>query len=341
MAIHRRAFVAGALAAPAILRFGPARAAQSLKISHQFPGGTIDEGDFRDRLCRKFALAIAKSTGDALTGEVYPNSSLMKVNAQFSALRKGALDMTFFPLAYAGGEVPQLNITLMPCMVTSYTQAKAWKTSAIGQELQTLLAEKGVIIVSWVWQAGGCVTRALPLVGPGDAKGQKVRGGSREMDLMFKAAGAAVVSMPSNEAYAAMQTGTVDAVVTSATSLISFRLDELSKHITVGPKSYWFMFEPLLMSKSVFEALPKPQQDAIMAAGAEMETFGYAAAAADDTSVAEIYKAKGSEVHPLDDATLAQWKSLARDSAWKDYAEKSESAARLMKLAIDVAEKVA
>ena len=342
MKLHRRAFVSGALAAPAVLRFsGAAVAAQTLKISHQFPGGTIDEGDFRDRLCRKFAAAIAKSTGGVLAGEVYANSSLMKTGAQFSSLRKGALDMTFYPLAYAGGEVQQLNITLMPCMVTSYTQAQAWKTSAVGQELQALLAEKGVLIVSWVWQAGGCVSRAAKLVGPEDARGQKVRGGSREMDLMFKAAGAAVVSMPSNEAYAAMQTGTVDAVVTSSTSLISFRLDELSKHITVGAKSYWFMFEPLLMSKLVFDALPKAQQDAIMAAGAEMETFGYAAAAADDRIVADVYKAKGSQVHPLDDATLAQWKALARDSAWKDYAEKSESAAKFMKLALDVAEKVA
>jgi TRAP-type C4-dicarboxylate transport system substrate-binding protein len=42
---------------------------------------------------------------------------------------------------------------------------------------------------------------------------------------MFKQAGAAVVSMPSNETYAAMQTGAADAIVTSSTSLISFRLE--------------------------------------------------------------------------------------------------------------------
>jgi len=29
----------------------------------------------------------------------------MKTVAQFSALRKGALDMSLYPLAYAGGEV--------------------------------------------------------------------------------------------------------------------------------------------------------------------------------------------------------------------------------------------
>ena len=53
----RRSLIAATLAAPAILRFGlnSAQAATTLKLSHQFPGGTIDEGDFRDRMCRKFA----------------------------------------------------------------------------------------------------------------------------------------------------------------------------------------------------------------------------------------------------------------------------------------------
>ena len=60
MTLTRRTLVAAGLAAPAILSLGSrARAATTLKISHQFPGGTIDEGDFRDRACRKFAAALA------------------------------------------------------------------------------------------------------------------------------------------------------------------------------------------------------------------------------------------------------------------------------------------
>lgn len=62
--------------------------------------------------------------------------------------------------------------------------------------------------------------------------------------------------MPSNEIYAAMQTGSLDAAVTSSTSLISFRLQEISKNVTTGlDGSFWFMFEPLLMSQQIFESL--------------------------------------------------------------------------------------
>lgn len=341
--LTRRHFTAGAAVAPTMFAIGGrAAAATNLKISHQFPGANGDVGDFRDRMCQRFAAEIAKRSNGELTGTVYPDSSLMKTTAQFSSIRKGALDLSLYPLAYAGGEVPELNITLMPCLVSSYSQGKAWKDAPVGRELNRICEEKGVVIVSWVWQAGGCASRSTQLLGPEDAKGKKVRGGSREMDLMFKEAGAAVVSLPSNEAYAAMQTGAVDAVVTSSTSLISFRMEELAKHLAGGGgKSYWFMFEPLIMSKNIFSALPKPQQDAIMAVGAELETFGYAAAQADDRSVVDVYTKKGVQVKEMDDSSLAKWKELARKSAWKDYSDKNEASAKLIKLAIDLAEKTA
>jgi len=184
--------------------------------------------------------------------------------------------------------------------------------------------------VTWIWQAGGVASRAKPLVGPDDAKGLKVRGGSREMDLMFKDAGASVLSLPSNEIYAAMQTGAMDAALTSSTSLISFRLEEVSKCLTSGRgKSYWFMFEPLLMSKIVFDKLPKAQQDAVMGVGADLEKFAVTAAKADDQAVAGVYTKAGAKVYDLDDANLKKWQTLAQP-VWKDYADKNENCAKLL-----------
>ncbi len=336
----RRHFVAATLAAPALLRFGlsGAQAATTIKLSHQFPGGTIDEGDFRDRMCRMFAKQVGEKTKGALDVQVYPGSSLMKTNAQFGAMRKGALDMSLYPAPYAGGEVPEMNIGLMPALVTSYEQAIAWKNAPVGRKLTEILAAKGIVLVSWVWQAGGVASRERPLVGPADAKGMKVRGGSREMDMMMKEAGAATLSIPSNESYAAMQTGACDAVITSSTSLISFRLEELSKALTSGRQhSYWFMLEPIMMSKLVFDGLPKDQQDAIMATGAELESFGQAGAKADDTRVEELFAKAGAKVDQIDEATLGKWRDIARATAWKDYAGKNANCAELLKLAEQVA----
>lgn len=337
MTISRRHLLGAGLAAPAIVslaRIRNAQAATVLKISHQFPGGTMEEGDFRDRLCRRFAEEIGKRSNGALTAQVYPGSSLMKTNAQFSALRKGALDMSLYPLPYAGGEVAEANIGLMPCLVTSYEQGAAWKDSPVGKKLNQVMLDKGIVMVSWVWQAGGVASRERPLVTPEDAKGMKVRGGSREFDLMLKAAGAATLSIPSNESYAAMQTGACDAVVTSSTSLISFHLDELAKALTSGRgHSFWFMLEPLMMSKIVFDKLPKDQQDLILQVGGELESFGTEGAKADDKAVEEVFAKAGAKVVGMDETAIGKWRDIARDTAWKDYASRSASCAELLKLA--------
>lgn len=306
----------------------------TLKISHQFPGGTLEEGDFRDRLCRMFAAEVQKRSNGGLKFEIYPGSSLMKTNAQFSAMRKGALDLSLVPLSYAGGEVPEVNIGLMPGLVPSYETGAAWKNAEVGKELNRLLLDKGIVLISWIWQAGGVASRTKAVVEPDDVKGMKIRGGSREVDLMLKAAGAAVVSLPSNEIYAAMQTGAMEAALTSSTSLISFRLEEVSKFLTSGRgQSYWYMFEPLMMSKAVFDRLTKEQQNIIMTVGAELEAFAIKAAKQDDLTVASVYEKKGAKVADMNAATVKRWQAIARTTAWKDYADKNENCTKLLKLA--------
>jgi TRAP-type C4-dicarboxylate transport system substrate-binding protein len=235
------------------------------------------------------------------------------------------------PLSYAGGEVPETNVGLMPALVPSYEVGAAWKNAEVGRLLAKTLDEKGVMILSWIWQAGGVASRSKPLVTPDDAKGMKVRGGSREVDMMLKDAGASVISLPSNEIYAAMQTGAMDAAITSSTSLISFRLEEVAKALTTGRgKSYWFMLEPLMISKTIFQQLPKAQQDVLVAVGAEMEKFATDGAKADDQAVAGIYAKAGAKVSDLDDATLRKWQTIAQGNAWKDFGGRNETCAKLL-----------
>jgi TRAP-type transport system periplasmic protein len=307
-------------------------AATELHISHQFPGGTLTEGDFRDRLCRKFALELEKRSNGSLKGVVYANSSLMKTNSQFAALRKGALDMSLVPLNYAGGEVAETNIGLMPGIITSYEKGVAFRQSDAGKMLGNTLADKGVLLVSWIWQSGGVASRTKAIIEPDDVKGLKVRGGGREMDMVLKEAGAAVLNLPSNEIYAAMQTGALDAAMTSSTSLISFRLEEVAKNLTTGRgHAYWFMFEPLMISRDVFNKLAKSEQDLIMSLGSEMEKFALDACKVDDTAVVGVYTKAGGKSYDLTEATVKRWQDIARRTAWKDFAERSSSCAALMK----------
>ena len=238
------------------------------------------------------------------------------------------------PLAYAAGEAPEANIGLMPGLVTSYAQAHGWKNAEIGKELTRVLADQGLVIVSWIWQAGGVASRGNPVLAPDDVRGLKVRGGSREMDLILQAAGGTVLSMPSNEIHGAMKSGALDAAFTSSTSLMSFRLQDVSRALT-SPRGggYWFMLEPLMMSKAKFDRMSREQQAAVMTVGAELEKFALRMAQADDAAVASVYARSGARVAEMDAAALAKWRDMARTTAWADFGGRSESCAKLLALA--------
>jgi TRAP-type C4-dicarboxylate transport system substrate-binding protein len=67
--------------------------------------------------------------------------------------------------------------------------------------------------------------------------------------------------------------------------------------------------------------------------GAELEVFGRDAAKADDKIAAEVYAKAGAKVYDMDEATLKKWQAIARDTAWKDFGDKNESCAALLKAA--------
>ncbi|HEX4916729.1 MAG TPA: TRAP transporter substrate-binding protein DctP [Limnobacter sp.] len=329
--------VAGMTAAA--LTFGMASTASAqttLKISHQFPGGTEEQGDFRDRLVRKFARQVSEKTNGELKFEIYPGASLVKTFAQFGAMQRGSVDMILLPLAYEGGKIPEVNITLMPGLITSYEQGHRWKGQPIGNELEKLLESKGAKVITWIWQAGGIASKKKVLA-PDDVKGVKIRGASKHMDLMLKGAGGSITNVPSNEVYNAMQTGVLDAAVTSSTSIISFRLEEVGDHLTdASQNSFWFMFEPLMMSKATFDRLTPAQQKVVMEVGASLEKFSIEESKKDDMRASEVWKKAGKNAYGMDDATFAKWRAVAQKTAWKDFAEEVKNGQKWLDMATAV-----
>ena len=175
-----------------------------------------------------------------------------------------------------------------------------------------------------------------PLLTPDDAKGMKIRGGSREMDMMLKEAGASVLSRRRTRFMPRCRPAPWTPRMTSSTSLISFRLEEVAKFLTSGRgKSYWFMFEPLIMSKQIFDKLPKAQQDAIMAVGAELEDFGTTSDGR-RRAVAAVYVKAGAKVPTSTTRRSGNGANRSRNRLER-LRRPNENCAKLLKLAEAVA----
>jgi TRAP-type C4-dicarboxylate transport system substrate-binding protein len=206
--------------------------------------------------------------------------------------------------------------------------------SPVSRKFSDFLADKGIVVLSFIWLAGGMASRVHPIVNPEDAKGLKIRSGHHQMDEVLHAVGAITTPVRTNVLYASMQSGALDAAVTTSTSLMGFRLEEVAKSLTTGRnRTYWYILAPLIMSKLTFDALSRSHQDALRALGAEVEQLAVAAAVADDQKVADLYGRHGVKLVDLDAAAIEKWRALARSTAWKHYAEKTPLSAELIRLA--------
>ena len=303
------------------------------KASHQWPGG---KGDVRDEMVQM----IARHMQEANTGveiKVYPGKSLFKPKEQWGAMTKGKLDMTAFPLSYAGGRHPEFNLTLMPGLVKNHDHARRLNKSEFMQRIKKIMEDQGVLVLADTWLAGGFVSTKECSLEPDDVKGMKFRAAGKAFEQMLQAAGASITSMPSSEIYSGLQTGVLDGAITSSSSLVSYRIYEQVKCLTApGANALWVMYEPILMAKSSFEKLSPQQQAELMKAGAMAEEYAYTASIDADKKLVEAYRNAGVKVVEMTAEQAAMWRKIADVSSYKAFADEVKGGKELLDLALSV-----
>jgi len=323
--------VAGLLALPVAV--ASPTVAQTLKASHQWPSGT---GDFRDEMIQ----IIAKDLSAANVGldvRVFPGSSLVKPREQWSALSKGQIDISLFPLDYAAGKHPQFSATLMPGLVKNHEHAKRLSKSPFMDEIKKIIESEGIMVIADSWLAGGFASKKQCILKPEDAKGQVMRAAGPMFEKMLAGAGASLASMPSSEIYTAMQTGVLDGANTSSESFNSYRLQEQVKCMTPpGEHALWFMYEPLLMSKRTFDRLDPKQKEALLAAAKKAEDYGFEKAAEADKQMVDLFEKAGVQIVYMTAEQANAWRKLAQETSYKTFAAEVPNGQALLDKALAV-----
>lgn len=307
----------------------------SLRLSHQWPEPTgDDDGDFRSMIAAKFAEEIDTATDGQVEVTVYPNSTLSKATEQYDAMMNGSIDMSVFPLDYASGRVPEWSITLMPGMVRNHDEAQAWDEGEIGDAVEENMLENGLVLLTNVWNAGAIGTKGDPILRPEDVQGgTTMRAAGTYVERMLEEAGAGITSLPSSEIYTAMQTGVLDAAVTSTGSFASYNLQEqVSSYTSPTTHTFWFMYEPLVITKESFDAMCAEHQEAVKQVGEDLQQYSYDAAREDDARVEKIFEDAGVEVVTMSDEDFESWMDLAEEQ-WDAFAESVDGGEELLDLA--------
>ena len=305
--------------------------AQQLRLSHQW--STTD-------VRHKVAEMIADDLDAADVGlsiRIFPSASLFSATEQYQPVSRGQLDMTVYPLSYAGGLRPEFNLTLMPGLVRNHDHGARLNNSPFMERLEALMAEDDIKVLVHGYLAGGFASKGDCITRPEHMEGRTVRAAGRAFEQMLAAAGASISSMASSEIYNGMQTGVLDAVNTSSSSFVSFRLYEQVDCFTpAGEVALWFMYQPLLMNKSTFDGLSEEQQDALLTAAARAEEWYLEQAKVDDARAVEVYRDNGIEIAEMTAEDFEAWRALAMDSAYQDFLSQVPDGQALLDLAFAV-----
>jgi len=318
--------LAGAFAVTAL-----AADAQTLRLSHQW-----STSDVRHEIAQIVADEVA-AADVGLELQIFPSQSLFKAREQYRPLSRGQLDMTVFPLAYAGGQRPAYNLTLMPGMVKNHDHGARLSASPFMERIEGIMAEDDVMVLVHGYLAGAFASKENCITGPEDVDGLQMRAAGKAFEQMLAAAGASITSMASSEIYSAMQTGVLDAANTSSSSFVSYRIYEQVDCFTpAGDVALWFMYQPLLMNRTTFENLDEAQQQALLDGAAKAEAYYLEQAKAADARATEVFRDNGVEIAEMTEADFDAWREVAAGSSYQSFVEETPNGQELLDMALAV-----
>ena len=234
-------------------------AGKELKLAHFMP--TVHT--LHQQVFLPLANDVSKATGGALTIKIYPSGSLGKGPVQqYKRAVSGVADITFCIQSYSAAIFPGSLIATQPGVTLSAEQGTRRLWDVYDPYLKEEYRAVKVLGI-WVMSPTVLMTRRLPVRTVADLKGMKVRISSPVESRLIQAWGAVPVAMPITEAYNALHTGVVDAVLIQPSALYQpWNLAEPARNVTTNLPSPTSVV-CLVMNKASWEALPATHQTAL------------------------------------------------------------------------------
>ncbi|MCQ0092965.1 TRAP transporter substrate-binding protein DctP [Roseovarius sp. M141] len=326
-----KSMLKAAVAGSALLAMGAAASATELRLSHQW-----SNNDVRHKVAQIVADEVAAADVD-LEIKIFGSKSLFKPREQYKPLSRGQLDMTVFPLSYAGGQQPAFNLTLMPGLVKNHDHAARLNDSPFMDAIEAKMAEDDVMTLVHGYLAGGFAGKEKCITKPSDVEGLQTRAAGKAFEQMLAGAGASIASMSSADIYNAMQTGVLNAANTSSSSFVSYRIyEQVACYTPAGEVALWFMYQPLLMNKSKFESLTPEQQQALLDASAKAEAFYLEEAKKEDADSVQVFRDAGVEIATMTQEDFNAWREIAKETSYKNFVENVPNGQELLDMALSV-----
>ncbi len=228
-----------------------------LSLNHLFP----EVSWFHKNAVLPWKNLVEQKSKGRLKINIYPSGALSKSGTMYDAVKAGTADIVLDAGPYYIGRFPLSEGTQLPLLgaQSSWVASRAWMD--LYDEFPEFRKEYADVKLLWLFSQGpGQLHTRKPVNKMEEVKGLIVRAPGGIGDIM-KALGASPVSMPSSESYLALSKGTIDATVFPGEAIATYKLYEVTKHVTMSNLYVQWFF--VAMNKEKYNSLPKDLQKVI------------------------------------------------------------------------------
>ncbi len=195
---------------------------------------------------------LEKRSNGRIKTTLYAGGALGKGPAHFDIVRKGLSDMGYFTATWTPGRFPLTDVLSFAAKVDGKDVAVD-----IGKKVYEGALEKEFSDVK-VIELNGCIQAFLwtrkPVQSLEDLKGMKIRAPGGLQTQYIKSLGAEPVFMPLGDVYLALETGTIDGLVTCPPLVLAFKLFEVAKNGVLA--TFGCVSEGVVMNKKAWDRTP-------------------------------------------------------------------------------------
>jgi TRAP-type C4-dicarboxylate transport system substrate-binding protein len=275
--------------------------------------------NFHTENLTQFAADVDKASGGKLKITVHANASLFKATEIKRAVQGGQAQIGEILLANFSNEWPIYAADGLPFLADSYDEAaKLYKVQK--PLLEKKLAEQGMLMLySVAWPPQGIYAKK-PINSAADLKGVKWRAYSPSTSRIAELVGAQPVTVQAAELSQAMATGVIESYMSSGSTGLDTKTFEHLKYFV--DTQAWLPKNAVLVNKAAFDALDKPTQAALLKAGADAETRGWAVSKVKNGEYLDLLKKNGMTILPPSTQLKADMKKVG-DTMLKEWLEKA------------------
>ncbi len=242
---------------------------------------------------------LDKASGGKHKIKVFNKAALGSEKETIDQVKIGALDMARVNVAPMNGVCPMTMVPTMPFLFRAVEHMRHALDGPVGEEILKSCESAGFVGLAFYDSGARSIYAKKPIKTVADAKGLKIR--VQQSDLwvsLVSAMGANATPMPYGEVYTGLKTGLIDA---AENNIPSFDTAKHVEAVKVYSKTEHSMApEILVMSKVVWDKLPKAEQDMVRKAAKESVAFQRKAWDEQEAKSLTNVKAAGAQIVEVD-----------------------------------------